>query len=123
MFQKNSNNFLKNQTSTLPVTKPFKIVHQGAERDNTLPNNVTQINQLSLTDPVQQTEMTPVQMIQSEGVINTNQTENNVHRNHSNPMFMQQDVPRNTGQGGLNFNNLKSCDFVSKFLIIVCSLL
>ena len=94
-----------------------------ANESGIISNNITQTNQFSFIDPAQKTEMTPVQMIQSEGLINTNQTENNVQRNQSNPMFMQQAVPRNTVQGGLNFNNLKSCDFFSKFSIIVCSLL
>ncbi len=98
-------------------------LNEGDDDCNIISNNITQNNQFSLNDPAHQTEIIPMQMIQSEGVININQTENNVYRNQTNPMFMQQAFPRNTGQGGLNFNNLKSCVFVSKFLIIVRSLL
>jgi len=109
-----------NQSVMMPLGK---IVNERDDDCNIISSNITQTNQFSLIGPAQKTERTPVQMIHSEGVINTNQTENNVHRNHSNPMIMQQDVPRNTVHGGLNFNNLKSCDFFSKFSIIVCSLL
>ena len=107
-------NYIKN--SNRSAITPLEIVnqHQDVVCYSTIPNNIIQTNESSLVEPVQQIEITPVQMIQRDSGVNVNLTENNMQRNQLNPIFKKR----------INFqnNSFEKEEFTSRIILIVRAL-